>query len=131
MAWVLHASSSGTRLTSSQGQGLVFPAFFKLFEAVVLYDDFANLTQDERATLVSTAEYFEGLAKIPPANFGHMLSAAVHVVFGSRTLTTFSAGFGFAPKKLALGKPGSTPSLSTTKRFSQRRRQSLFTSQRA
>mgnify|MGYP001558886653 FL=1 len=65
MAYVLRAPSTDElRLTSAQGQGLVFPAFFQLFEAVALYDDFASLTEAERATLVSTTEYFEGLAEI-------------------------------------------------------------------
>lgn len=52
-----------------QGQGLVYPVFFQLFEAVVLYDSFELLAPSEHDILATTHKHVNELAASQPANF--------------------------------------------------------------
>ncbi|GJN88386.1 hypothetical protein Rhopal_001352-T1 [Rhodotorula paludigena] len=51
------------------GQGLVYPVFFQLFEAVVLYDSFELLAPSEHDILAKTHKLVNELAASQPANF--------------------------------------------------------------
>lgn len=55
-----------------QGAGILYPAQFQLFEAVVLFSDPDAQTDEDRVVLSSTMEYFGELAVLQPTNFGHM-----------------------------------------------------------
>lgn len=58
--------------TIQGAQGILYPAFFQLFEAVVLFDNVEFITEVDRQTLATTFKLFEGLAVIQTSNFGHM-----------------------------------------------------------
>lgn len=51
------------------GQGLIFPVFFQLFEAVALYKRFASLSAQEKTTLQSAHTLMAQLAADQPQNF--------------------------------------------------------------
>jgi hypothetical protein len=51
------------------GQGLIFPVFFQLFEAVALYKRFASLSPQEKTTLQSAHTLMAQLAADQPQNF--------------------------------------------------------------
>ncbi|GAA5868990.1 hypothetical protein JCM8547_003243 [Rhodosporidiobolus lusitaniae] len=54
------------------GQGLLYPVFFQLFEAIVLYDNFASLTPVEHETLQEDRALIEQLAEDQPNTFRPM-----------------------------------------------------------
>ncbi|GAA5989125.1 hypothetical protein JCM10908_001168 [Rhodotorula pacifica] len=51
------------------GQGLIFPVFFQLFEAIHLSKRFATTTPEEKATLEATRRMLAELARSQPDNF--------------------------------------------------------------
>ncbi|GAA6001160.1 hypothetical protein JCM10207_007438 [Rhodosporidiobolus poonsookiae] len=58
------------RANLAGGQGLLYPVFFQLFEAVTLFDNYATLTPAEHEILKQTREQLEELADQQRDNFG-------------------------------------------------------------
>lgn len=56
----------------NKGAGILFPVIFKLFEAVMLFDDPSALTAADVVVLSDTMTLFDELAKLQKSNFFHM-----------------------------------------------------------